>query len=55
MQIYKFHANLQITNVEYAEVAKLADAHGLGPCPARGAGSTPALGTKELSTIGVES
>lgn len=26
-------------------MAKLADAHGLGPCPERGVGSSPASGT----------
>ena len=32
-----------------AEVAKLADAQGLGPGSSRSAGSTPALGTKQKS------
>ena len=35
-----------------AEVAELADAHGLGPCPVlRGAGSTPALGTMNVDSL----
>ena len=35
----------------YANVAKLADAQDLGSCPARGAGSTPAVRTRSDSTI----
>lgn len=30
-------------------VAELADAHGLGPCPARGEGSSPFRPTKEFT------
>lgn len=30
---------------EYAKVAESADAHGLGPCPVRGGGSSPPFRT----------
>jgi hypothetical protein len=32
-------------------VAKLADAHGLGPCPVRGGGSSPLLGTSGYGLV----
>lgn len=34
-------------NLLVAPVAELVDAHGLGPCLARGRGSTPLGGTKK--------
>ncbi len=34
-----------------AGVAELADAHGLGPCPARGGGSSPLSGTRESCAL----
>ncbi len=39
------YARFKIKLSYQAEVAELADAHGSGPCPARGVGSSPTFGT----------